>query len=148
MEVLDAGCGSGIFTVEMARMLGSQGRVHAVDLQPSMIERTRGRVAGAGVDHLVQLHQVGLYDLPFADDSIDLAVLISTLGEIPDKPAALSELRRVLKPGARLGVTEELLFTTYQLGGSARRWIEEAGFCFLAKSGSPVCYHMVFANEK
>lgn len=65
-------------------MLGSQGRVHAVDLQPSMIERTRERAAGAGVSPLVQLHQLGLYDLPFADDSIDLAVLISTLGEIPD----------------------------------------------------------------
>lgn len=148
MEVLDAGCGTGIFTVEMARMLGSQGRVHAVDLQPSMIERTRQRVAGAGVGSLVQLHQVGLYDLPFADDSLDLAVMVSTLGEIPDKPAALSELRRVLKPGARLGVTDEMLFTTYLLSGSARRWIEEASFRFLAKSGSPICYHMVFVNEK
>lgn len=148
MEVLDAGCGTGIFTVEMARMLGGQGQVHAVDLQPSMVESTRARVAGAGVSDVVQLHQVGLYDLPFADDSLDLAVLISTLGEIPDKPAALSELRRVLKPGARLGVTEELLFTTYQLAGSARRWIEEAGFRFLAKSGSPICYHMVYINEK
>ena len=148
MEVLDAGCGTGIFSVEMARMLGSQGNVYAVDLQPSMIERTRARVAGAGVSDVVQLHQVGLYDLPFADDSLDLAVLISTLGEIPDKPAALSELRRVLKPGARLGVTEEMLFTTYQLAGSARRWIEEAGFRFLAKSGSLICYHMVFTNEK
>jgi ubiquinone/menaquinone biosynthesis C-methylase UbiE len=148
MEVLDAGCGTGIFTVEMARMLGSQGRVHAVDLQPAMIEHTRARVNGAGVGHLVQLHQVGLYDLPFADDSLDLAVLISTLGEIPDKPAALSELRRVLKPGARLGVTDELLFTTHLLSGSTRRWSEEAGFRLLAKSGSPLCYHMVFANEK
>ena len=148
MELLDAGCGTGIFTVEMARMLGSHGRVHAVDLQGAMIEQTRLRVAGAGVSHLVQLHQVGLYDLPFADDSLDLAVLISTLGEIPDKPAALSELRRVLKPGSRLGVSEELIFTTYQLAGSARRWVEEAGFSFLAKSGSPVCYHMVFVNEK
>ena len=148
MEVLDAGCGTGIFTVEMARMLGSQGRVYAVDLQGAMIEQTRQRIHSAGVSNLVQLHQVGLYDLPFADDSLDLAVLISTLGEIPDKPAALSELRRVLKPGSRLGVSEELLFTTYQLSGSARRWVEEAGFRFLAKSGSPLCYHMVFVNEK
>lgn len=148
MEVLDAGCGTGIFTVEMARMLGSQGRVYAVDLQRAMIEQTRQRIHSAGVSNLVQLHQVGLYDLPFADDSLDLAVLISTLGEIPDKPAALSELRRVLKPGSRLGVSEELLFTTYQLSGSARRWVEEAGFRFLAKSGSPLCYHMVFVNEK
>lgn len=148
MDVLDAGCGTGIFTIEIARMLGSHGRVHAVDLQPSMIERTRVRTASAGVSNLVHLHQVGLYDLPFADDSIDLAIMVSTLGEIPDKPAALSELRRVLKPGARLGISDELLFTSYLLAGSTRRWVEDAGFRFLAKRGSPLCYHMIFANEK
>jgi ubiquinone/menaquinone biosynthesis C-methylase UbiE len=148
MTLLDAGCGSGLFTVEMARMLGDSGQVHAVDVQAAMLQRTRDRVAGAGVAHMVQLHHVGIYDLPFADDSIDLAVTIATLGEVPDKPAALSELRRVLKPGARLGISEELLFTTYQLSGSVRRWAEEGGFRFLAKSGSPLCYHMVFANEK
>lgn len=148
MTLLDVGCGTGLFTVEMARMLGDSGQVHAVDVQPSMIERTRARAAGAGVTHMVQLHHGGVYDLPFADDTIDLAVMISTLGEVPDKPAALSELRRVLKPGARLGISEELMFTTYQMPGSARRWAEDAGFRFLAKTGSPVCYHIVFANEK
>jgi ubiquinone/menaquinone biosynthesis C-methylase UbiE len=148
MTLLDAGCGTGLFTVEMARMLGDSGQVHAVDVQASMLERTRARAAGAGVTHMVQLHHGGVYDLPFADDTVDLAVLISTLGEVPDKPAALSELRRVLKPGARLGISEELLFTTYQVSGSARRWAEEAGFRYLAKTGSPLCYHMVFANEK
>jgi ubiquinone/menaquinone biosynthesis C-methylase UbiE len=148
MALLEIGCGTGLFTVEMARMLGDQGTVHAVDLQPAMLERTRARIARAGVAHMVQLHHGGVYDLPFVDDTIDLAVLISTLGEVPDKPAALSELRRVLKPGARLGITEELLFTTYQLAGSTRRWAEDAGFRFLAKTGSPICYHMVFANEK
>jgi ubiquinone/menaquinone biosynthesis C-methylase UbiE len=148
MTLLDVGCGTGLFTVEMARMLGDNGQVHAVDLQPSMIERTRARATGAGVTHMVQLHHGGVYDLPFADDTIDLAVLISTLGEVPDKPAALSELRRVLKPGARLGISEELMFTTYQMPGSARRWAEDAGFRFLAKTGSPVCYHMVLSNEK
>lgn len=148
MALLDAGCGTGLFTIEMARMLGDSGQVHAVDVQPAMIERTRARAAGAGVAHMVQLHHGGVYDLPFTDDTIDLAVLISTLGEVPDKPAALSELRRVIKPGARLGISEELLFTTYQVSGSARRWAEDAGFRFLAKTGSPLCYHMVFANEK
>ena len=148
MVVLDAGCGAGLFTVEVARMVGEQGTVHAVDIQAPMITRAKARIAGAGVTHLVHLHQCGLYDLPLADDSVDMALLVSTLGEVPDKPAALSEMRRVLKPGGRLGMTDEVLFPAFLLARSARRWAEEAGFRFLAKTGSPLCYHMVFSNEK
>lgn len=147
-RVLDLGCGVGVFTVELARMVGETGMVHAVDIQNPMLARTQARVAGAGVYGQVQLHHCGAYDLPLPDDSIDLAVAISTLGEIPDKPAALSELRRVLRAGGRLGVTEELLYPGYLLGGSVRRWAAEAGFQFLARTGSPMCYHMVFVNVK
>lgn len=148
MTVLDLGCGAGLFTVELARMVGEQGMVHAVDIQNPMLVKTRARVAGAGVHDQVQLHHCGAYDLSLPDDCVDVAVTISTLGEIPDKPAALSELRRVLRPGGRLGITEELLYSGYLLGGSVRRWVEEAGFQFLARTGSPVCYHMVYVNVK
>jgi ubiquinone/menaquinone biosynthesis C-methylase UbiE len=129
-------------------MVGDLGIVHAVDIQAPLVARAQARATGAGVNHLVHFHQCGVYDLPLADDSVDLALLVSTLGEIPDKPAALSELRRVLKPGGRLGITTELLFPSYLLGRSARHWVEDAGFRFLAKTGSPVCYHMVFSNDK
>jgi ubiquinone/menaquinone biosynthesis C-methylase UbiE len=148
MTILEAGCGTGIFTVQIARMVGDLGQVHAVDLQEPMLTRTRMRVHGAGVSNLVHLHHCGLYDVPLPDDSIDLAVMVSTLGEIPDKPAALSELRRLLKPGGRLGITDELLFPAHVLARSARRWAEDAGFRIIARSGSPICYHIVLANEK
>lgn len=148
MTVLEIGCGTGLVTVEMARMVGEQGRVHAVDLQQPLLARTRDRVHGAGVAHLVQLHHCGAGELPFPDDSIDLAVLASTLGEIPDKPAVLSELRRVLRPDGRLGVSDEMIFPAYMLSGSSRRWIEEAGFRFLAKTGSLFYYRSVYNNAK
>ena len=113
-----------------------------------MFTRTRARIHGAGVADQVRLHHAGLYDLPLPDNSIDLAVLIATFGEIPDKPAALSDFRRVLKPDARLAVTEELLFPAYLLAGSVHRWAADAGFRFLAKTGSPLCHHSVFVNDK
>jgi len=148
MTVLDAGCGSGLFTQDMAHMVGAQGTVHAVDIQPAMMALTRRRLSAANLLDRVQLHLKSVFDLPLPDDSIDLAVAVSTLGEIPDKPAALSELRRVLKPGARLGVTEELLHPAYLLPGSLQGWVEAAGFRQVGRTGSPLCYHAVFVNEK
>lgn len=148
MSVLDAGCGSGLFTVDMAHMVGAQGAVHAVDVQAAMLTLTRRRLAQAGLIERVQLHHKSIFDLPLPDDSIDLAIAVSSLGEIPDKPAALSELRRIVKPGGRLGVTEELLHPAYLLPGSLQRWVEEAGFRQIGRTGSPFCYHAIFLNEK
>ena len=148
MTVLDLGCGSGLFARPAAHMVGEHGRVHALDIQAAMLAATERSAQAEGVSSRLTLHHAGAYELPFADDSLDLAILISTMGEIPDKPAALSELRRVLKGGARLGVTEELLNPAYALAGSVRRWAEEAGFYFVAKTGSPFCYHSVFVNAK
>jgi ubiquinone/menaquinone biosynthesis C-methylase UbiE len=148
MAVLDAGCGSGLFTQDMAHMVGAQGVVHAVDLQAPMLTLTRRRLVAANLLDRAQLHLKSIFDLPLADDSIDLAIAVSTLGEIPDKPAALSELRRVLKPGGRLGVTEEALHPAYLLPGSLQRWVEEAGFRQVGRTGSPFCYHAIFVNEK
>ncbi len=148
MTVLDLGCGTGLFARPAAHMVGERGRVHAVDAQRAMLAATEHGAHAEGVSSRITLHHAGAYELPLPDDSVDLAILVSTIGEIPDKPAALSELRRVLKGGARLGISEELLNPAYVLAGSVRRWAEEAGFFFVAKTGSPFCYHMAFANAK
>lgn len=146
MEVLDLGCGTGTFTVEMARMVGPQGLVHAVDLQQTVLEQAQARVVGAGYGPLVRFHHSGAYMLPLDDDSIDVAILIATLGEIPDKLLALLELYRVLKPGGRLAVSEELPDPGYLPAGLTRALLTEAGYEFLGHSGSPFCYSMIFSK--
>jgi len=148
MTVLDLGCGTGTFTVEMARMVGENGVIHAVDLQPPLIEQTRQRVTAAGFTERVRLHCAGAYQLPLADDSIDLAIVIATLPQIPNKLLALAELRRVLKPGARLAVSEELPDPAYVPPGLTRQWLTEAGFRHGGQSGTFFCYSLLFFNEK
>ena len=148
MTVIDLGCGTGLFARPAAHMVGEHGRVHAIDVQGAMLAATERSVQAEGISSRIALHHAGAYELPLPDDSVDLAILVSTIGEIPDKPATLSELRRVLKSGARLGISEELLNPAYVLAGSLRRWAEEAGFYFVAKTGSPFCYHMAFVNAK
>jgi ubiquinone/menaquinone biosynthesis C-methylase UbiE len=148
MTVLDLGCGTGLFTAEMARMVGAEGTVHAVDLQPAMLALARTRMEKLGLAAQVQFHAVGAYDLPLRDSSVDVAALIAVLGEIPDRSHALAEIRRVLKPGARLAVSEELPDPAYVPARLARKWAEAAGFGYGGKTGSPLCYSMIFFNHK
>lgn len=148
MTVLDLGCGTGLFSAEMARMVGAEGTVHAVDLQPSLVAQARSRLDRLGLGARVRFHTTGAYDLPLSDSSVDVAVLIAVLGEIPERGRALAEVRRVLKPGARLAISEELPDPAYVPAHLVRKWAEAAGFGYGGKIGSPFCYSVILFNHK
>lgn len=147
MTALDAGCGSGLFTAEMARMVGSDGTVHAVDLQFPCIARASKRIAEVELAARVRFHHCGLYELPLEDDSVDLAVVIATLGEIADRLLALAELKRVLKIGGRLAISEEVPDPAYLTSREVRHLSQASGFRYGGKSGSAFCYSMIFFND-
>ena len=143
MSVADLGCGTGLFTVEMARRVGRTGMVHAVDLQAPMIAHTRQRMRGAELDEQVCFHHTGIHTLPLPDQSVDVALMVAVLGELPARIMALDEVRRVLKPGGRLAISEELLDPAYVPAPLVRRWAEDAGFRFGGLTGTPFCYTMI-----
>ncbi|RIK37578.1 MAG: hypothetical protein DCC55_23825 [Chloroflexi bacterium] len=147
MTVLDVGCGIGLYTVPLAERVGDAGRVHAVDLQAPLLERARQRVAAAGFAPRVQFHHGGAYQLPLPDASIDLAVMVATLPQIPNRLLALAELSRVLKPAGRLVISEELPDPAYVPPPITRRWVEDAGFAYGGQSGSWFCYHLICFNQ-
>jgi len=148
MTVMDLGCGTGTFTVEIARMVGKEGVVHAVDLQRSLLAKAQLRLQQAAVDAPLYFHHSGAYQLPLESSSVDLAILIATLPQIPDRAQALAELRRVLKPGGRLAVSEEMPDPAYVLPHVTRQRVEAAGFLFAGQSGSLFCYSQLFLNDK
>ena len=141
---LDLGCGPGLM-LRAWHQRWPQATLHGVELQPYMLDTARKVAQEVGATlHEADLHTM---DLPLPDASCDLAVVIATLGEIPDRYAAMLELRRVLKPGARLAVSEELPDPGYLPGRAVRTVAEEAGFRLKGKTGSFFCYHMVFVNS-
>lgn|GEM_PF-551457 len=148
MTVLDLGCGTGTFTAEMAQMVGEQGRVHAVDLQAPLLQEAQARVQAANLQARVAFHHCGAYQLPLESNSVDLAVMIATFSQLSDKPAVLRELRRVLKPGARLAVSEELPDPAYLPPQITRRWIEGTGYRYGGQSGTLFCYSQIYFTDK
>jgi ubiquinone/menaquinone biosynthesis C-methylase UbiE len=147
MTVLEVGCGTGFFTQEIARRVGREGMVHAVDIQKSMLETARQRLAGLGMAEQVQFHHAGANSLPLPDGCINVAVLINVLAQIPDKLGALAEIRRVLRPGGRVALSEELPSPAYLPAGAARRLAEAAGLRVAGKRGTAFCYSMLLLDE-
>ena len=117
MTVLDLGCGSGAFTTFVARMVGEEGKVYAVDVQPKMLKQLGRKLAKAENQKLtnIELKLASAYELPFEDEALDLVYMVTVLQEIPDRDRALREIRRVLKPSGILSVTEFLPDPDYAL---------------------------------
>ncbi len=142
--VLELGPGTGYFTVEVARRLGPGGRLVCVDIQPKMIGALRRRLLREGVTNALPMVGDAL-GLPLADRSLDCAFLVTVLGEIPDRPKALAELRRVLKPGGILSITETLPDPDYQFPDVVRDLCRASGFRLLEYHGRFLGFTMNFA---
>ena len=126
MVVLDAGCGPGRLTVPIARTVGEAGRVVAVDRQPRMLRRLQRRIAQHGLAN-VETILGGIGEALLPVDRFDVALLVTVLGEVPDKAAALREIRASLRAGGVLSVTEVLPDPHYQTLARVRALAAEAG---------------------
>jgi len=125
--VLELGPGPSSFTIEAARRVGPAGKLIVAEIQPRMVAQVEERVRDEGLSN-VETHVAGAYDLPIEDESVDRAFLITVLPEIPHHYRALDELKRVLKPGGLLSITEEFLDPDYAFPFETVQLVEAAGF--------------------
>jgi len=130
MTVMDLGCGSGAFTPFVARAVGEQSKVYAVDIQPAMLKQLERKLPETENQDIsnIELKQASAYDLPFEDESLDLVYMVTVLQEIPDRGKALREIKRVLKPGGILAVTEFLPDPDYPLRSATIKICQREGF--------------------
>jgi ubiquinone/menaquinone biosynthesis C-methylase UbiE len=145
--VLELGPGIGYFSVEVARRLGPEGRLVCVDIQSEMIGALRRRLLREGVTNALPMVGDAL-GLPLADSSIDCAFLVTVLGEFPDRSKALAELRRVLKPGGILSITETLPDPDYQFPDVVRDLCRASGFRLVEHRGHFLGFTMNFAANE
>ena len=111
------------------------GEVVGIDIQPGMIDRLEKRAAAANVTNLTAM--LGDATQPLVEEaSFDLAFLVTTLGEIPDREAALAQCFRALKPGGVLSISEMLPDPHYQSRSTVKRLAEAAGFRLVSVQGS------------
>ena len=85
--------------------------------------------------------------LPHPDGIFDAAYLISVLGEVPDRPAAWAELRRVLKAGGRLVIGEFAIDPDFVPIAGIKREAQANGFQLLRMVGRKLSYLALFRRN-
>lgn len=122
-KLLDFGCGPGTISVGLAQAV-EPGELHGIDMEESQIDLARAAAAAGG--HANATFHVGdVTELPFEDDTFDVAHCHAVLMHIPDTSAALAEVRRVLKPGGIIACREAIVASSFLEPGSAeidRAW--------------------------
>jgi ubiquinone/menaquinone biosynthesis C-methylase UbiE len=139
MRVLDVGCGPGRLTLPVAQRVGPHGEVVAIDLQPGMLSRAQERARAANLDN-IRFLQASVGDGALAVSPADRAVLVTVLGEIPNREAALRAIFDALKPGGFLSVTEIVFDPHFQTRATVTRLAIAAGFRERAFYGNRIAY--------
>jgi SAM-dependent methyltransferase len=107
-RVVDVGSGAGLDSLIAARMVAPGGMVVGVDMTPAMLDKARRAARDSGLPN-VEFRQGYMEDMPVEDGWADIVISNGVLNLAPDKPAALAEMARVLRPSGRLQIADILV---------------------------------------
>ena len=110
IQVLDVACGTGDFSIDIARFLGRKAkggfRVRGVDISEGMLAVMRQKVARLALEERVSMQEGDCEALPLRDGSIDAVTIAFGIRNFEHREAALREILRVLRPGGKLIILE------------------------------------------
>ena len=105
-RVLDAGCGPGVVTREVARRVGQSGRVIGLGSSPTMLTVAREIAEQEGVQEPIEFRIGDVRNLPFDTAGFDVVLAITALSHSTGAEEAIPGMFRVLRPGGRIGILD------------------------------------------
>lgn len=140
MHVADLGAGSGHYSLAAAHMVGTTGRVYAIEVQKDLLQRIKNLALQEKIRNIEIIwgNVEELHGTKLRDNSVDAAILSNILFQFEDKTGGLREAKRILRPAGRMLVVD----WAESFGGmgppqdavvsqkKARELCEEVGFTF------------------
>ena len=124
--VIDMGCGPGFFAIDMAKMVGEEGRVIAVDLQENMLDHVKKKAAKHGVLERMDFHQCEANTIGM-QRKVDFILAFYMIHETPDPYGCLCEMKDMLNKNGRLMIVEPTMHVSQELFHTMCKEAEEAG---------------------
>lgn len=141
-RLLEVGCGSAAFWQENLDRIPAGWDVTLTDFSAGMLDGARAALAASELPF--QFSQADAQDLPFPDGAFDAVIANHMLYHVPDRPRALREISRVLKPGGRLYAATNGPAHLVEIEDALRRsnndeswWREMSDMPFSLENGAP-----------
>jgi ubiquinone/menaquinone biosynthesis C-methylase UbiE len=133
MTVLDVGCGTGYYSLGMARLVGPKGRVIAVDTKPEAIATLRRKAENDGLSEQIEARPCSPDDLDLADldGKIDFALAVYVVHHAKEACRLMSDVYRALKHGGKLLVVEPRHHASAAACESTEAAARRAGFALV-----------------
>jgi cyclopropane fatty-acyl-phospholipid synthase-like methyltransferase len=127
MTVLDVGCGMGLFSIGMARLVGPEGKVLSVDVQPEMLDLLKRRAEKAGLRARIHPHLCGPRDLGLSE-RLDFALAFWMVHELPDCHQFFRQLRALIQNQGRMLIAEPRIHVSRGSFAESLRAAREEGW--------------------
>jgi ubiquinone/menaquinone biosynthesis C-methylase UbiE len=105
MTVLDVGCGMGFFSIGLAKLVGSNGCVIAVDVQQKMLNVVRRRTENDGISDRIRIHRCESIKLG-VEFTVDFILAFWMVHEVPDTNMFFHQICSCLKPNGKILIAE------------------------------------------
>lgn len=132
MQVMDIGCGMGIFSIAMAKKVGSEGKVFSIDLQKEMLNVLQKRATQKGLIERIVTHQCENDSLNI-DQKVDFAIAVWMVHEVPDPLKLFSEVKENLNPEGKFIFIEPKIHITQKDFDNEIELAKQAGLNYSKK---------------
>ncbi|SNS99167.1 Methyltransferase domain-containing protein [Anaerovirgula multivorans] len=145
MTVLDLGCGPGFFSVEMAKMVGKNGKVIAVDVQEEMLEKLKNKIKGTKIEKRIKLHRCEENRIGVTD-KVDFILAFYMVHEVPNQEILLREIISILKPNGKAFIVEPKFHVSKEVFEETKKAVKRLGFEIINQPKLFMSRGIVFKN--
>jgi demethylmenaquinone methyltransferase/2-methoxy-6-polyprenyl-1,4-benzoquinol methylase len=105
-SAIDFATGTGELAIELAKIVGEEGRVVGVDFSQKMLDIAKIKVEKSGLERIIEFSHQRAESVPFPENTFDCATIGFALRNVTDIPTVLKEMTRVVKVGGRVVLLE------------------------------------------